>query len=408
MFGNAAGRHPYTLVGNLRHWCNLYMAQVGATSRARKGTAEGEIRHLFELADEEWATNHVAGGLSSGEGLLWQLRDGTAEGDGVTDKRLLAVEPEFASVLKRAQRQDNVLSATLRELWDRGYARTMTKRDPCMVTGGHLSVIAHCTRLELQRTLTETEQTNGFANRFLFVCSRRSRRLPNGGTPANLNHLLPRLRKALDFAGSCHDPIRRDAAADAVWAEWYNALPDDADGMRGAVTARAEAQALRLSLVYAVMDQSPTIRRDHVEAALALWDYCEASARYIFGRSTGDRIAEKIDALLLERERTRDELHECFQHNVRTDRIDGAIEVLVTAGRAAVRQESTGGRPRTIYSHLSAFSRDVAYGPADDVREGPARPVESERYAERRDNGERARCLRCARLRPCDCGATAA
>ena len=65
-------------------------------------------------------------------------------------------------------------------------------------------------------------------------------------------------------------------------------------GLLGAITDRAEAQTIRLALVYALLDQAPQIDVVHIEAALALWHFCEASARYIFGDLVGDPIADTI------------------------------------------------------------------------------------------------------------------
>ena len=39
---------------------------------------------------------------------------------GVSDKRLLVYEPEFALVLKQMERQGNTLSAILRQAWESG------------------------------------------------------------------------------------------------------------------------------------------------------------------------------------------------------------------------------------------------------------------------------------------------
>ena len=50
----------------------------------------------------------------------------------------------------------------------------------------------------------------------------------------------------------------------------YDALTEDRPGMFGAVTARAEAQTLRLAMLYALADCSYEIRRTHVESALAV------------------------------------------------------------------------------------------------------------------------------------------
>lgn len=405
MFGSAMGRAAHTLVGQARHTGNLFMAQVGETSRGRKGTATTEVRHVFSLVDPEWQMDHVATGLSSGEGLLSAMRDPSGGNEGVTDKRLLIIEPEFATVLKRVQRETNVLSSTLRDAWDRGDLQTMTRHDPIKVTGAHVSLIAHITVRELQRTLTETEQTNGFANRILFVCSRRSKRLPNGGISPNLQRVLPRLRASLDTARGEAEPLRRDRGADALWAQWYCALPDEADDLLGAVTARAEAQALRLSLLYAVLDESDAIRREHVSAALALWDYCEASARYIFGDATGDGLADRIlSALTSAGQLSKDEIRNMLHRNVSAGRIDAALEQLEHGGQASKREEQSGGRPRTIYFALSAFSRPIAYfedsgqgvgTQAGNIVAFSASPGRLAGDAETRENAESSSCPDC-------------
>ena len=55
---------------------------------------------------------------------------------------------------------------------------------------------------------------------------------------------------------------------------------------------------LRLSLIYALMDCSNVIRVEHLQAATAVWDYCDASVRYVFGTKTGNQYADRIiDAL---------------------------------------------------------------------------------------------------------------
>ena len=86
---------------------------------------------------------------------------------GVSDKRLLVIEEEFVRVLASMGRESNTLSAVLRQAWDSGDLRTMTKSSPARSTGAHISIVAHVTCDELRRAMAETEHTNGFANRFL-------------------------------------------------------------------------------------------------------------------------------------------------------------------------------------------------------------------------------------------------
>jgi hypothetical protein len=74
-FGNAVGRAPYFRVGATEHHVNEYVVLIGATSRGRKGSAWDEVRALLAEVDEEWADDRVRSGLSSGEGLVWAVRD---------------------------------------------------------------------------------------------------------------------------------------------------------------------------------------------------------------------------------------------------------------------------------------------------------------------------------------------
>jgi hypothetical protein len=43
-----------------------------------------------------------------------------------------------------------------------------------------------------------------------------------------------------------------------------------------------------------------TVGLPHLQAALAVWDYCSTSASHLFGDSTGDAIADRILVALVE------------------------------------------------------------------------------------------------------------
>ena len=81
-FGNAIGRGPHFMVEADRHALNLYLVLVGGTSKGRKGTSLGHVRRLFERCDPQWADGCVTSGLSSGDGLIWAVRDSEEQGDG--------------------------------------------------------------------------------------------------------------------------------------------------------------------------------------------------------------------------------------------------------------------------------------------------------------------------------------
>ena len=88
---------------------------------------------------------------------------------------------EMARVLKVSHRDGNILSDVIRECFDSGQLRVMTRGEPLNVDGAHVGIIGHITRDELLRYLNDTEMANGFANRFMWICVRRSKTLPFGG-----------------------------------------------------------------------------------------------------------------------------------------------------------------------------------------------------------------------------------
>jgi hypothetical protein len=360
MFGSAVGPTPHARVGATKHCGNEFGVHVGETSRARKGTAYNESERTVSAADPFWKSR-VMGGLSSGEGLIFQVRDPSYKIDregnevladkGAEDKRLLAVEPEFSGVLRVAGREGNTLSEQLRRAWDGNDLRTLTKNSPLCATAPHISLLGHITKQELLRELSEMYQANGFANRFLFVCVRRSKVLPHGGAVPDfaLLGLVNKVRKALDTARR-RVAVYRDAEANAMWEAVYPLLTADRPGMFGAITARAEAHVLRLSLLYALLDGGESIRAPHLEAALAVWKYAEDSARFIFGDATGDPVADRVlSALRTNGPMAQNEVVDLFGRHVSAARLSAALETLVQAGKVRSNREDTGGRPRTMW-----------------------------------------------------------
>jgi hypothetical protein len=195
-FGNAADRGAYYYADGARHYTNLFALLIGQTAKARKGTSQRHIRNLFEfelgLLADQWAQECIKSGISSGEGVLHAIRDPlegrSKEGkqiildQGVSDKRLLLIEPEYASALAHMQRDGNTLSPILRDAWDSPPTLgVLTKKQPTTATNPHISFVGHITLDELRLKFNVDAAFNGFGNRFLHACVRRSQILPHGG-----------------------------------------------------------------------------------------------------------------------------------------------------------------------------------------------------------------------------------
>jgi hypothetical protein len=365
-FGNLVGRTAYFVAESDKHFANEFAVLVGKTSKGRKGTSWGRIISILSGADQDWAEYHVASGLSSGEGLTWEVRDrvmkrervGGRDGPpqymevesdpGVADKRLLVYEPEFANVLRMIERQGNSLSANLRLAWDTGNLRAIVKQAPARATGAHISVVGHVTAEELRRYLTTTEAANGFGNRHLWVCVKRSKLLPEGGQvdEAAVADLRRRFGEALAFARTQKELVRDDEARE-VWRDVYEELSEGRPGMAGALLARGEAHVMRLAMIYALLEQSPRIGADHLLAALAVWEYVVQSVHHVFGDGLGDPMADEILHLLRDCPNglTRNEIRDSFGRNQSSERLGRALGLLLEHRLVRSVREDTGGRP---------------------------------------------------------------
>lgn len=350
--GNAIGRGPGFQIEASRHHANLFVGIVGKTAAARKGTSLGQALHLVRQADPQWATR-IKSGASSGEGLIWKVRDpseGTGkqpDDPGADDKRLFIVETELASPLERMGIAGNTLSPVLRQAWDGEKLDTLVKTSRATATNAHLSLVGHITVEELQRKLTATEQVNGFANRFLWVFAERSQLLPRGGDIGSVDWsaILKRLKKVLRATS------RRDFdMTDGAWRLWdavYPALSTPPPGMLGAATARGPAQVRRLALIYAVLGGVRKVSEEHLRAALAVWLYSADSSALLFGTSLGDPVADAILRWLRANPAgmTRGEIHDAASRHWSAAEMDGALERVADHGLAHCEAESTGGRP---------------------------------------------------------------
>ena len=346
-FGSAVGRGPGFKVENDRHHANLFVGIVGETSSARKGSSWGQARRLVAAADPVWATR-ITTGASSGEGLIWEVRDPSDEDPGAGDKRLLVVEPELASPLERMTGSGNTLSPVLRQAWDGHRLNTLVKTSPATATDAHVSLIGHTTPEELQRKLTATEQANGFANRIIWIFARRSKELPRGGRIDSVNWTpyLKRLNAALRKAAP-QGEVDFDAAAWRLWERAYGDLTNPPGGMLGATTARGAPQVRRLALIYALLDGQMGVGAPHLRAALALWRYSADSAALLFGKAIGDPTADRVLAEVRKHPGglRRTELSRSFGGHRSKDELDRAIAILAQQGLVEEEvEESQGGR----------------------------------------------------------------
>ena len=113
------------------------------------------------------------------------------------------------------------------------------------------------------------------------------------------------------------------------------------------MTGRSEAHTVRLALIYALLDESRVIQKIHLQAALELWRYAEASVAFVFGDAIGDPFVDELERAIRSHENgmTRTEIRDHFKRHRKKDQIDRALRVLLELGRIRRVKEETGGRP---------------------------------------------------------------
>ena len=230
-----------------------------------------QVARLFAEVDHPWLSTRVTNARLTAAGLVHALRDQQPP----TDRRLLALSEEFASILYALKRGKAQLSPLLRSAWDSGNLPTLDMLQHLQATGTHIGLIAHVTQRELAQSLHYTEAHDGFPNRCLWTWVQRNNCLPEGGnlSAGAVSAVARELRRTLDWAASTPEILfRRDDAASELWRDCYPALSQLRPacpacpglpwskpwGLCGAATSRAEAQVLRLSAIYAPLDGTRT------------------------------------------------------------------------------------------------------------------------------------------------------
>jgi hypothetical protein len=366
-FAAMVGRTAFVTVGSARHYPILFATIVGDSARARKGTSKAAIMPVLLEAGPDVAPflqDRVLAGIASGEALVQAAASGgqampevAGEAPAADDQRLWVVEEEYARLLTVAGRSDSILSSVLRQAWDGATLENRTKRNRLRADRAHVCVLGHVTRYDLDR-ISAADIGNGSANRFLYVYSRRTRLLPTPGRldEESIREFGERLMKALDAARHT-DEVARTPAFLRAWDDLYFEVESQTGGgpLYEQLTARAAPHILRLALVYALLDGSSVLDVLHLEAAAALWDYCEATVAHVWGMTLGDARSDKLYNALLEAGDaglSRSQINKLFSNNLDATVIDSLTRSLIDRGLAAQERRPTAGRPSEVLVRL--------------------------------------------------------
>lgn len=405
-FGSAVGRGPHVRAGG-RQRATDNVLLVGFTSD-RKGTAQDAGSEPVKLADPVWAKDRVLPGMGSGEGLVHAVRDDAVVQQpikdkgvivryedltvpGVADKRLCVVEAEFDKLLTLIRRESSTLSGILLEAWAGKPVGFTNKSSADRCEEPHLTIIGMMPPDELVRkTAGRAETTNGMLNRFLFCRVRKHGSLPFGGDWQGVAAAFaPRFQAALQRARAIGE-VGWSAEARTLWRQEYERLSESRAGDFGGVTARRADHTLRLALLYALGDGSGVIRLEHLQAALALYEHCDLTARELYATpqaaaaaATASEVVEEplhVQLLAVIRRQPgvrRSELTRRFSHTPAAE-VQAALDLLRKFDLAFHRVTATAGRQAECWYPADGETADgptgvgVVCGEDGETAEWPA------------------------------------
>lgn len=299
-FGNAVGRQPHVQFYKHDEAGRLYALIVGKWARGRKGTAWNAISQLFEQAEPEWLDKCIETGLQSPEAMIENVADGP-----YVDPRMLIKEDEFGRFIA-TMGSNRRFPAQMRTAYDGStLSRKRVKQAPLISTQHHISLVGMITPGEL---IALQRLSGGLESRILYVYSAPGRKTDTDPFKEDdtSSVLAERVKSAIGHAWdnvltNC-GPISAELAElrgippntrfpinDDVADNWKRTVEPMVEELADAVgedferyTARGQTHVIRLALLYALADEAEEIAWAHVEAAMALWEFCAFSARRIF------------------------------------------------------------------------------------------------------------------------------
>lgn len=361
-FSAMIGRVSFQHIGDGTCHTRPFFLLVGRTGKARKGTSEFTVRRIFNevellIEDQYPRMQRHDGGLSTGEGLGYAIRDKVDDNDaeGTDDKRFLTIEAEFAGMMAAASREKNTLSATIRTAWDGKDIAPLVKNAKWRASNPHICIMGHITADELINRWQDVDAQSGFLNRFVILHIVRAKlcALPHPTPAQDIERLAGLVAETVRFAigddvlASNTREIRMTHDAISLWCAEYPALTAEAPGIVGAMLVRVEIYCRMLAMIFALLDQSSVIEPQHIRAALAWVNYWKASVGYIFqtlsakaeaGR-LNDASTEVLEFIRANPKCSRTAITTGFKNKLSSTEITKSLNHLLDAAPPLIRQQ---------------------------------------------------------------------
>jgi len=313
-FGNMFGRHAYFNVNKTEHFLNEFLACVGDSSTARKGTGGDEVDDFLTLISSDWMHRRNIGGFGSPQGIIYQIRDDITFKKldkktglykdifkaGIDDKRLCIREGELSNILKLMSDPKTRADELLRNMWDGKKLENAVsgvtdqgENKSLFCIKPHGSIVGYTTSSLMKSTMPVGADVSGSGNRFIYAYLKRLKLVPLGGPAIDwVKETLEYKGEQVPFLVYFYEMVSEaqkdrniplSASTRKFWENAYLKMErQEWTGLVGRLTSRGPAHIRRLATILALIDREDSVHTKHLEAAMSIWDYSRESVRYIF------------------------------------------------------------------------------------------------------------------------------
>jgi hypothetical protein len=296
--GSLIGRHfcfkyPYP------HYCNFFVCLVGPTGKARKTAAmnlaiDDLLRPIAQRSINAGSFGTSEGLSGSGEGLLEAVAD-TPKTNG---RSLFVFEDELSVVLRKMRTENSTLGTFLLQAADgRPSLKLTTRRKPLVATYANIGFLAASTPEWLEQDMREEDIRGGLVNRFLWFygTDKADQSVPTGASIGSLTEIREQLSWIVPGPARTAKEVKLSPEAYEYFDAWYKVWrgKPSISSLASAATARAPSHAIRLGMLYSLLDSPDClISLEHIQAATAVSEYCAAVAQHLFLTAAHDRDAK--------------------------------------------------------------------------------------------------------------------
>ena len=329
---------------------NLFTLLIGETATARKTTAMAFALDLMTTVVER---THLKVkplyGLASVEGLAAAMKDGDAQ----DSYRVVAVEDELKSLLRKAQQKGvSNLIPRLTELFNCGPSfEVNTKADKTIIKNPFACIVSASTPAWFAESIGESEISGGFLNRWTMFSGKTDKLIPFPESPdaATWERIVEELTCVVRQARG--DYLLSQEARE-LFGDFFRTLRSACkeEGLRTEATARTDLHAIKFALLFAVLDRKRRIEVDDVSRGIALAAFNMDVAVSVIGSAGLSRMGAREQRLMAALKTGRLSTREAMKSlHISADELNQVSRSLERLGLIEIVTETTSAGRRRVF-----------------------------------------------------------